>query len=323
MKRGDHMLNFPADILSKLDYSCASSADGLTFVPLIGDVRVPAYLLLSEALETGRFSVTEISQAGSVRWLMAQNRLEKKVLIIEGEEVLGGKQNRTINVTILVAEKSSTRIPVSCVERNRWSRRSGYFEDSGRIVDYNVRSYKYKEYAKSREARARYMPDQTEVWYAVDETLDHTGVNSRTSASYDAYRKKKKALPGLKSSIELFPDQTGVAVFLHGRLIGIDYLVPAEKFSGYFEKIISSYLITPRWLVEESMRYGKKLEDVEMLLAEPEEIALGASPGLGKNLFAFWDGFAAHGLVYEGKILHLTVLKTPKNRKNNRRTVYY
>ena len=66
--------------------------------------------------------------AGSVPELVALNPLETSVLLYDGEELLGAKQNRILNVTVLVAAASETRIPVSCVEEGRWHARSATFD---------------------------------------------------------------------------------------------------------------------------------------------------------------------------------------------------
>ena len=65
--------------------------------------------------------------AGSVPELLAHNPLDASVLLYDGEELIGAKQNRILNVTVLVAAASETRIPVSCVEEGRWRARSRHF----------------------------------------------------------------------------------------------------------------------------------------------------------------------------------------------------
>ena len=52
------------------------------------------------------------------------NRGPKPTLIIDGEELVGAKQNRVVNLTILVAAESELIIPVSCVEAGRWRAKS-------------------------------------------------------------------------------------------------------------------------------------------------------------------------------------------------------
>src|SRR5918997_299112 len=60
-----------------------------------------AYVTLEEALPLG-FRVTEVDDAGSVPELLAHNPLDVDVLLYDGEELLGAKQNRILNVSVLV-----------------------------------------------------------------------------------------------------------------------------------------------------------------------------------------------------------------------------
>src|SRR5213593_1707983 len=93
---------------------------GIVIVPLFPRTDPRAdYLTLDEAIPLG-FHVTELDAAGSVPELLAKNPLDENVLLYDGEELLGAKQNRILNVSVLVAAQSETRIPVSCVEEGRW-----------------------------------------------------------------------------------------------------------------------------------------------------------------------------------------------------------
>jgi hypothetical protein len=74
-----------------------------------------SYLLLADALDSGTFQIGEISESGSVNTVLITNMTGQPVLFLDGEEILGAKQNRMVNATILVAAGKQTAIPVSCV----------------------------------------------------------------------------------------------------------------------------------------------------------------------------------------------------------------
>jgi len=119
--------------LDQLELGSPITAANLTMYPLIMPAEsAPGYLTLDEALATGLASITEISESGSVPELLVKNGAAKPVLILDGEELVGAKQNRIVNLTILVAAQQTLHIPVSCVEAGRWARRSREFAAAGR-----------------------------------------------------------------------------------------------------------------------------------------------------------------------------------------------
>src|SRR5215469_12889676 len=106
----------------------------LTLVPLLpadGKVkRQTGYLPLEEALRRKLVAISEQAQA-QVPELLASSTAEMPVVLIGGEQVVGGLQNRVLNTTILVAAKSELRIPVTCVEAGRWHPAYVNYEDGG------------------------------------------------------------------------------------------------------------------------------------------------------------------------------------------------
>ena len=79
---------------------------------------------LEDALAAGTTQMTEVSAEGHVPELRVKNSGKAPVLILDGEELVGAKQNRTANVTILVAAYSEIVIPVSCIEAGRWAKKN-------------------------------------------------------------------------------------------------------------------------------------------------------------------------------------------------------
>ena len=93
----------------------------LTLFPLLWPHPAdPPYLLLQQAIEAGEAVVEEISEAGNVPNLLLHNKSHRPVLISEGDILMGAKQNRVVNVTVLVAARTKFTLPVSCVEQGRW-----------------------------------------------------------------------------------------------------------------------------------------------------------------------------------------------------------
>ena len=75
----------------------------------------------SSSLERVIVTVEEVSESGSVPNLLVENKGDIRILFIEGEELVGAKQNRVLNTSVLIAAKSRVKIPVSCVEAGRWA----------------------------------------------------------------------------------------------------------------------------------------------------------------------------------------------------------
>ena len=105
----------------------------LTLVPLTGGEGHGqlAYCLAADAIAAGVFTVTEMSQGGAVPLLTVVSEATRMVLLLDGEELVGAKQNRILNTSVLVPAKSKIIIPVSCVEQGRWRHVSPDFKSGG------------------------------------------------------------------------------------------------------------------------------------------------------------------------------------------------
>ena len=98
----------------------------LTVIPLTADpAPEPDWLTLGEAGDA--VVIEEVSHGGHVPTLVVTNTADRPVLLLDGEELVGAKQNRVLNTTVLVARGARLDIPVSCVEQGRWSYTSRRF----------------------------------------------------------------------------------------------------------------------------------------------------------------------------------------------------
>lgn len=99
-----------------------------------------AYRTLAEALQNGVIVVTEVNAGGSVPDLKVVNNADLPILLLDGEELKGAKQNRVLNASVLLDAHSETIIPVSCTEAGRWAYTSETFNESGYVMPRDLRA---------------------------------------------------------------------------------------------------------------------------------------------------------------------------------------
>ncbi len=203
----------------------------------------PDYITLSEALEQGVFEVTEIGPGGSVPELKAINRGEKPVLLLDGEELKGAKQNRVLNTTILIAGKSTTTIPVSCVEAHRWHGQTRRMAASENVMASMIRRNKMEHVHNNLENRRSFEADQGSIWSMIDHLACRLETKSNTSAMSDIFSQKENEMESYLKSFNLIPGQKGLLVFLSGNPVGLDFVSRESAFARLYRKLLRSYVL--------------------------------------------------------------------------------
>jgi ARG and Rhodanese-Phosphatase-superfamily-associated Protein domain len=278
----------------------------------------PDYVTLRDALEQGTFSVTEVSEGGSVPELMVANKGDVAVLLLDGEELRGAKQNRILNTTILVAPRSTIKVPVSCVEHGRWSYQSMEFLESGNVMHREMRMLNVRKVSESLRARRQFRSDQGEIWDKVDELACEMSVPSRTAAMKDVYDAKGADLDGYLKSFRLAAGQKGILVFVDGRPAGLDFVSREAAFATLFPKLVKSYAMEAI-LVTERRKRGRGKGDAEKALAKPStdqardflkraaacEEKKYESVGLGWSYRYSAPGVVGSALAFNDKVVHM------------------
>src|SRR5205085_1730983 len=140
----------------------------------------PDYRTLDEAVAEGAFEVTEVSAAGSVPTLNVVNKGARPVFLMAGEHLAGGKQNRVLNASILVAGQAELPIPVSCVERGRWGYRGAGFSGSGSSSHSRLRRLMHGQATRGYRDSGQASSDQGAVWREVERKLAETHSSTET-----------------------------------------------------------------------------------------------------------------------------------------------
>jgi hypothetical protein len=225
-----------------MELGAVQSFEKMAVFPLITSLNGgPEYITLKEALERGVFSVVEVSHGGSVPDLQAENRGDVAVLLLDGEELAGAKQNRILNTTILIGPKTAIKVPVSCTEQGRWTYVSEEFAESGNIMARSLRSEHMREVQENLAACRQYRSNQGEVWNRIADMSLAAGVKSATGAMRDVFSAKKTDLDDYLKSFRIVEGQKGMLVVLDGRAVGLDFVSRPEAFAKLFPKLIKSY----------------------------------------------------------------------------------
>jgi hypothetical protein len=213
-------------------------------IPMIGNGDSgPDYLTMKEAMKGNLLTVTEVTEGGAVPELKVINRGEKPVLLLDGEELSGAKQNRELNTTILIKEKSETLIPVSCTEHGRWSYRSSHLEESGHIMSAKLRSIQNAAVYENLKTSLAFRSDQAAVWDEIAIQAHINKVSSVTGAMKDILEAKQEDLDAFLEHLPLVADQDGLIVLVNGEVIGLDRVSRAAAFRILHPKLIRSYVM--------------------------------------------------------------------------------
>ncbi len=214
----------------------------LTVFPLTQEASAgPGYISSIRAFEEHGLQITEISDGGSVPNLMVENPSANCVLLLDGEELRGAKQNRIVNTTLLLAARSKTLIPVSCTESGRWNYSSPTFSHSKTIMSTKARRKKTRSVSDSLLYGDAFNSDQGEVWGEVDELNLKVGSHSPTSAMAAAYEKMRSELESALEKMPMVENQCGLIAMINGKPAGVDMLSQSGVYGELHPQLVQSY----------------------------------------------------------------------------------
>jgi len=215
----------------------------LTLVPLGGEaIREVDYILGSRAMKDALLTVKEISRSGSVNELSVTNRAERKVLLIDGEELVGAKQNRILNTTVLLSEKTETTIPVSCVEQGRWRYTTAGFT-SGSYSPPKMRAMKSRSVKRSLRREGRASGDQSEVWSAAACLISEHKVSSPTMAMKDVFEIRRRSIDAYIDALEYPIGARGLLAAINGEFIALDMFDKASTLEEVWGRLVAAYAV--------------------------------------------------------------------------------
>jgi len=218
------------------------------------------YTSLQEALQKRKIRITEKNRDGEVNELSVQNISRDTIIIICGDVVQGGQQDRIIEEDIVLAPNSGKRtVNVFCVESGRWTRR----EQKDGIADQTIsvgsadqavvkenkpaefRSY-YSKGTMSLRKVVEKDKDQSEVWNKVAEINKKNKTETETR-TYTAITISDDFSTRLNGYLKFFNDKLtnpniiGVIVVSGNKVLGCDLFATNDLFRGQYQSLLHSY----------------------------------------------------------------------------------
>jgi hypothetical protein len=280
------------------------------------------FLTLDEALAAGLVDIAEISEGGSVPELKLRNRAEKPVLLLDGEELRGGKQNRVLNLTILVASESEIVIPVSCVEQGRWSRGhrgqpderaaggggASELRSSEDALFASVKFQKMRHVSASMKERQAYRSDQSEIWDRIEEKARRMDALSETGAAAAIFERNRKPLEDYVGAFRFDGDEIGGVFVIRGRVAGVEMFGSSRIFAKLWPKLVRSYALDAldRFDASEPRRIAAPDAKAVLDRLRRQKADRYKALGLGEDLRCDDRELVAAGLVHDDELVHLS-----------------
>jgi hypothetical protein len=285
------------------------TVNGLRLTPLfVREEGSLPYLELEDALRQNLVEIKEVSEQGSVPNLQVTNKSLSDILILDGEELLGAKQNRIVNTTIVVPAHSSVVTPVSCVEQGRWRYTSKEFSTGDSFSYPSLRRQKHRDVTSSLRATGSYTSDQSRIWDDISQKAARMDVTSDTMAMSDIFESRTESPEHLQQEVPHQEKQVGFFAFIKDGFAGGDVFGSSELCRKKLPKLVRSYYLDS---LDEGVQFPAIT--VEQILqqiqsAEPEQFA-----SIGKGTDVRFESKDVQGAckVVDEFIPHLMVF--PKN----------
>jgi len=308
------------DFLEQLKVGRKQSHKNLALYPLLSSYSIGLeYLLLDEALSENLIEVVEVSEGGSVPELKVMNKSAKMVLILDGEELVGAKQNRIVNTTILVGRSTTLVIPVSCVEHGRWSYNTSKFNSQNRMMSSNLRAMKSEQVSYSIRSRGEFRSDQGAIWDGIAEKASRRGAHSPSGAMAAIYDKERPSLDEYIKDFHLIDSQVGAIFMINGRVAGMDAFGRPDTFSKVFRKLLESYALDAIDWYEEGKGYRALKSEVTKFRRAADAAGSEGQPGVGLGTDFRIESRKVTGfaLALDDQIFHISIFARAEGGKTD------
>jgi hypothetical protein len=279
------------------------SSGNLTVFPVTSDdwPSTGEFITLDEGLKSGGVTITELggirrvrgrgqSDNAEVNTLSLTNKTGKTLILLAGELLVGGKQDRIVDHDRLVpSDDAPIALGVFCVEHGRWQGSTAAFghnqtavrppggarnfvaggtgAGAGGPLGGQIANPAVREKAEAKKS-------QSEVWSKVGETTEVVNATSASGALTRAYQDGKVAMrtgPYIRDLKDKCAGKNvvGVVVAVNGEAVNSDIFASPSLFRRYWPKLLESYALEAI-SAGKPVRQGVDRQDAQTFLSRVE-----------------------------------------------------
>lgn len=258
------------------------------------------FVTLEEARKLGVVEITELGD-GDVNALRVANKGDRPLLLLGGDLLLGGKQDRIVARDTIVHPGKTVNVDVYCVEQGRWDGASRHFDYKSTVVP-----------SKVREAAA--FESQQGVWGAVADynaSVDYSGASTTVHAGLDSEKTKKAIGENIPKVLDQLKDQKNLVGFVYlvnGEVQSADLFASPRIMAQAKESLLKGYLAEGAGVAAKT---SAKIDmgSVEKFMRDVIEGRSARMPALQAGASGLYRGRATRGVELkdgkgEGEFVH-------------------
>ena len=302
-------VNAIKDSLSSIEFLPVQNYENITVLGFkTSNLNDFDFLTLKKGLRMGLVELNEENPGGVADTIKVENNAVTPLLILEGEVLIGAKQDRIANTSLLIPPHLETLIPVSCVEANRWEYQTNNFNDSTNYAPSNLRGARTETVNVSLKKEGAYKSNQGLVWDVINQTQNNLNVESSTNALKDVYTSKAETLNEYYESFPYTRKQNGSIILINNEVKGLELLYNNHLYKEFHERIIKSYIVDA---LQESKTSNPENEDYAYNLAEDFRDNISSSKyetfksaGCGEDSRLDNTDSMGSALIYKNELIH-------------------
>jgi len=277
----------------------------LKIYPIKGEIGHNGFSVIEEGIRSGTLLIQDIHGVNEVA---IHNLGSDPVIAIDGEELIGARQNRILNTDIYVEPQREYTVPVTCIEQHRWSG-SLLFQEGGFTVTPSLRSTLAVTINESLDKRMGYIGNQALIWTQIDKTLKATRISSMTNSFHDIYKSLNTTIEELFEDFNTIPDAVGFISFINDEFIGADIFGANSIYQKFEKKLLKGYILDG-YIRKYTRNRGVSFSPEEVLsIISETPCKVYKSPTIGEDLRGVKDRILIKAYIVEDNPIHISAFE--------------